>query len=153
MKTFLIFFLFPVVLAAQIMKVGDNLPTFTYTDQHDQSYTINSSLQTIVFVSDMEASKKVHKVLEAKKGTYLQEKRAILVADIHKMPSLISKLFAIPKMRNYKYPIYLIKEEEDGKPYPREKEGITLISLADLKVTGIQYLKTPEELAKFLQEK
>ncbi len=152
MKSILIYFIFPAILAAQTLKIGDNLPTLTYIDQYDKSYTTDSTLQVIVFVSDMEASKKVHKVLEGKDGTYLQEKKSILVGDIHKMPYLISKFIAIPKMRNYKYPIYLIKEEEEGKLYPRKKENITLISLMNSKVINIQYVTTSEELDKFLKE-
>lgn len=147
----LFLYLFPFILFAERLKIGDVLPSITYKNQFDKEYTINSDLRTIVFVSDMKASKKVHKLLSFQQGNYLKDKRAILLADIHKMPSFISKYVAIPKMKTYKYPIYLIKEKKMGEPFPRKENTLTLISLMYMRVVDIQYLNSHKDLEKFFK--
>jgi hypothetical protein len=72
------------------------------------------------------------------------------VADITGMPSLISKFFAIPKMKDYNFSILLI--DEDNKAlFPVEQDKITIITLDNSKVTSIKFIKTAEDLATTLK--
>ena len=62
------------------------------------------------------------------------------------MPSLITKFIALPKMKNYSFPILLI-DEENKVLFPVEKDKITIITLDNSKITDVKYIKTTEDLA------
>lgn len=62
------------------------------------------------------------------------------------MPSLISKFVALPKMKNYSFPILLI--DEDNKAlFPVQEDKITIITLDNSKITDVKFIKTAEDLA------
>ena len=59
----------------------------------------NGELRILLVARSMDGAKLVKTVLEGRPKGYLEARRALFVADISGMPSLIGKLFAIPAMR------------------------------------------------------
>jgi len=53
---------------------------------------------------------------EQPKG-YLEARHAVFVADIQRMPAIISQLFAIPAMRAYNYRVLLDREGRVASRY------------------------------------
>ncbi len=51
----------------------------------------------------MDGAKLVNAALEGKPKGYLNERQAVFLADIRRMPSVIATLFALPKMPDYNY--------------------------------------------------
>jgi hypothetical protein len=100
----------------------------------------------------MDASKIVHEVLQSETEESLSKKKVIFVSDINKMPSLITRFIALPKMRGYSYPIALVREAGITQDLPREKGKVTLFFLQKMKVKKIEYIKDKEELKKSIVE-
>lgn len=55
------------------------------------------------------------------------------------MPSIITKMFALPKMRSYKHNILLIYDEEDNRFKSKEGKS-TLYRLKDGVIKSITYI-------------
>ena len=75
----------------------------------------------------------------------------IYVSDISKMPSLITKIFALPKMRDYAFPMALDMEGDATKDWPRQEESVTVMQLDQLNVTKTEYFKDEKSLIDFLK--
>jgi len=67
------------------------------------------------------------------------------VANISKMPALITKLFAMPKMKKYKHTILLI-DDDDNNMFLSEKKHISIYDLQDGIIKNITYIKGIKEL-------
>ncbi|MBK8396451.1 MAG: hypothetical protein IPL26_14610 [Leptospiraceae bacterium] len=147
MKHFILILSFlSTVISADPLTAGREVTLTQYETQHDEKVSLPKDTKLIVFTSEMEASKIAHEVFEKLGDSYLKQKSIVFISDIHRMPFLISKFVALPKMRSYKYSIHLIKEEGPGLIFPREKGKLTVISLSELKVISIEYISTSEEL-------
>lgn len=133
------------------LVVGDPLPKIEFKDQNEESSPLPNELQKILFISDMEASKILHPLLEKDGDSTLTSKKAALISDIHRMPSFITRFLALPKMRSYSYTIRLIREEGVSDPFPREKGKITLIGVLDGKVKTISFGDNESAVKDFLE--
>lgn len=138
-------------LATPTLVVGNPLPEINYTNQWEEASPIPVETTKVLFISDMDASKIIHPILEKEGKGYLESKQAVLVSDIHRMPSLISKFVALPKMKSYPYTLRLVREEKIADPFPRTKGSLTLIQLKAGKITKIQIANTEAEIRSFLE--
>jgi hypothetical protein len=134
-------------------KKGFEFPFKELEDQSEIIQIIPEDTKKVFFIADMPASKIIHASLEEKEPNFLPDKKAILISDIHRMPGLITKFVALPKMRGYSYKIHLIRDDETGKNIPREKEKITYFKLKKGIITSIQFLDSPKEFEKALEER
>ena len=146
----LTFLSFSLCLLGETLQVGNEFKLLEYETQKDEKVSIPQQTKTLVFTSEMEASKIAHEVFEKLGDEYLKQNSIVFVSDIHRMPFLITKFVALPKMRSYNYTIHLIKEEGISKDIPKEKGKLTVISLDNYKITSIQFATSPEELQKLL---
>ncbi|TGL65252.1 hypothetical protein [Leptospira jelokensis] len=138
-------------LSPPTLKIGDSLPEINYTNQWDEPSPIPKETKKVLFISDMDASKIIHPILEKEGKGYLESKHSILISDIHRMPSLITKFVALPKMKSYPYTLRLVREEMIADPFPRTKGSVTMILLKDGKVTKIQISNVETEVKSFLE--
>lgn len=149
----LFLFLLSFSLSAEEWKKGDIFPIQELEDQLEVIRPIPNDTKKLFFISSMTASKIVHSILEEKDPEYLTNLKAVLISDIHKMPSLITKFVALPKMKGYKYTIYLIRDDKTGQPFPKVNDMITYINLRKGKITKIQYLANQVEFKQALEER
>jgi hypothetical protein len=138
---------------SQELKIGDFFPEMELEDQSESLLKIPGESKKIFFIADMNASKLVHAILEKDSDQSLESQNAILISDIHKMPSLITQFVALPKMKRYPYKIHLIRDDTTGSVFPREKDKITVFTIKKKKIVSIRYLGTKEEFEKVLKEK
>ncbi|TGM52379.1 hypothetical protein [Leptospira vanthielii] len=132
------------------LVVGNPLPVINYTNQWEELSPLPADTTKVLFISDMDASKIIHPILEKEGKGYLESKQAVLVSDIHRMPFLISKFVALPKMKSYPYTLRLVREEKLADPFPRTKGSVTLIQLKEGKITKIQIANSETEVRAFL---
>ncbi|AXQ47850.1 FAD/FMN-containing dehydrogenase [Pseudomonas sp. SAR267] len=125
----LLFGLLP--LLAHALEPGERLAPWTLLDQYDQPYSLKPDTHILLVARDMEGAKLVKAALaDAPKG-YLEARDAVFVADIHRMPALISKLFAIPAMRDYSYRVLLDREGRIASRYPGQAGQVSWLRLKD----------------------
>ncbi|MCM8912814.1 FAD/FMN-containing dehydrogenase, partial [Pseudomonas inefficax] len=95
---------------ANALEPGDRLAPWTLLDQHDQACSLDAGTQILLVARDMDGAKLVKAALADQPEGYLEARNAVFVADIQRMPALISKLFAIPAMRDYNYRVLLDRD-------------------------------------------
>lgn len=126
------------VAGAEPVAVGSTLPALTLEDQHGEAHTLDASIRLVIFSREMGAADIVKETLAENGGAILKERQAVYVADIHKMPSVIRFLFALPSMRRRSYPMWLDTEGVVTADLPAVEGKPTLLFLENLQVKEIR---------------
>ena len=129
------------------LKIDDKISTFSLANQFDKIHTITSEISTIIVTFQRETSNLVNDFLSSKNSDFLDLNHAIFINDISCVPSVVVKMFTIPKMRDYKYDILLIYKE-NSKKFLEEENKITVYLLEKGFVKEVKYISTKYELEK-----
>lgn len=131
---------------AATLEEGMELPHLDYKDQHGAPATITEESLILLFAPDRESSELVHPVLQALTAEGMRARGIRYIADISAMPSLISSMFALPKMRDYAYPVLLGHEPDETAMLPRQANQITLMRIRSGRIGEIHYLADSDAL-------
>ena len=146
-------FLFTVFLAlsaiASSLTVGNTLPTLKIKDQFEKEHIVDANIKTIIFSATKSEGTTIKEFLLTKDKDYLTTNKAAYIADITGMPSIITSLIAMPKMKGYPFSVLLV-DESNKSLFPVKEDMISVISLDNGKITDVKYVKTAEELGKIL---
>lgn len=135
------------------LAVAQESPAIGWTllDQFDKPYTATTELRILLVAHDMAGSKLVKAALAERPAGYLEARHAVFVADISRMPAPISKLFAIPAMRDYSYRVLLDREPRVANRFPARADAVTWLQLEQGKVVSISQLDSAEALRQALE--
>lgn len=134
-----------------LWKKGDKFDAIRYEDQHGSIQVLGSEVKNVIFLADMDAKDSLHEVLEDRGQTFLDQHNAVIIADIHRMPYLVSVMFALPAMRDYSYRLLLIREEGPGQRFPSRSGHMTLIRLKDRFIQSIDLHESGSSLISALE--
>jgi hypothetical protein len=138
-------------LTALALETGDRLAPWTLLDQYDQPYTLNNQTLTLLVARSMDAAKLVNQALEGKPEGFLESRQTVFVADIQKMPTLIARMFAIPKMRDYSYRVMLDRDSRVVPQYVGDEDKVLWLQLRDGQLVRRQQFSTAEQLRSALE--
>lgn len=137
--------------AALALEPGERLASWTLLDQHDAPYTLNDETRILLVARDMDGAKLVDAALEGKPKGYLDERHAVFLADISRMPSVIATLFAIPKMRDYNYRILLDRDARIAPRYQAGEGQVLWLQLDGLQIVAQQVFTRADDLRQALE--
>jgi len=146
LKKLLLLPLFTLFLYANSFEINSHIGSFSLPTQFDEKQTVDSSIQTIIVSFEKDTGKDINQFLSSKDKDFLKNHHAVFIANIAKMPSIITKMFALPKMRDYKHNILLIYDEND-KRFISQEEKSTVYKLENGVIKSISFI-TKEDLEK-----
>ena len=156
MKTLLTLLTLSLTLfATDVLTVGthlDKLKQYKYENQNKYPMQIPTATKLIIVSFEKDTGALVNDYLDTKTSSYIIDHNAVFIADINRMPSIITKMFALPKMQEYKHPIYLHYEDQFENFVPHQEEKLTLLYMKDQKVENIAYISTVEELKAAIEK-
>ena len=132
------------------LKIDDKISTFSLPNQFDKIHTIGSEASYIIVTFEKESANLVSDFLLSKDSNFLSKNHAVFINDISCVPSVIVKMFTIPKMREYKYDILLIYKE-NSKKFLEEENKITIYFIENSFVKDVKFISTKYELEKIFQ--
>ncbi|MFQ6372461.1 hypothetical protein [Shewanella sp. YIC-542] len=138
------------VLGAEY-AVGDTLQPLALQDQFEEKQTLDGNNRLLIFTRSMAGGKIAREALDGVNAQMMQHMGLLYVADISGMPSLIAKFVAIPKMKDFGFPVVLDREGEPTKSLPVADDAAALINLEQLKITQIRYFDNADSLKQALQ--
>jgi len=130
-------------------KVGDKLPTITLEDQFEKSQKITSKDKMIIMAFEKDISIAIADYLKTKPDSFLATHNTKYISDISSMPSFITSMFALPKMKKYNFSVMLI-DNDFGEKFNRKEGKITLFKIKNKKIKEIQFIN-PSKLSKVFQ--
>ncbi|WP_175254475.1 MULTISPECIES: FAD/FMN-containing dehydrogenase [Pseudomonas] len=136
---------------ALAMEPGERLAPWTLLDQFDAPYTLNDETHILLVARDMDGAKLVNAALEGQPKGYLEQRQAVFLADISRMPGVIATLFAVPKMRDYNYRILLDRNARIAPRYPAGEGEVLWLQLEDGKLVEQKVFKEAGALKSALE--
>lgn len=131
---------------------GDSLVPFTLQDQHGEPGSVDEKTRVVLFAADMDGGDLVGSALEADASLQdLTQFGAVFVSDIHRMPALITRLFALPSMRRRPYRMLLDREPGPTVRLPREEGRVTVLRLEGLTVQSVSFVADAAGIAAALR--
>lgn len=139
------------VLASLAEAQGSPAIGWTLLDQFDKPYTASPDLRVLLVAHDMAGSKLVKAALAERPAGYLEARHAAFVADVSRMPAAISKMFAIPAMRDYSYRVLLDREPRVANRFPARADAVTWLQLEQGKVVATHQFDSADALRQALE--
>jgi hypothetical protein len=140
----------PLWAGAAPLEVGMAWPFLVLKDQFDQPLVVDATTRQVIFTAEKSVSEQLTGVLGAQGKEMLSKTHTVLVADISAMPAVITRLFAVPKLRELPYSMALVREAFLMADLPRRKGAATVLTLENGQVTRVQYLQTEAQLRQAL---
>jgi len=145
-------FLCAAVVGAAPLGTGMRMPALALTDQHDVPGSVGPETRCVLFTRDMAATKVLNEALGDDPAPLLAAAHAVVVSDISSMPSLITKLFALPAMRKRAYRILLDREGRMTADFPSDKGKVTVFHLHALTIERVDYVEAAGALSDMLHQ-
>lgn len=139
-------------LLAQPVTVGATLPALSFVDQHGKSSSLTADTRVIVFSADKKASSLANEYFNKQGQAWMDARSLWYLADISGMPKLITKLFAMPKMKKFSFPVALARDDAQVAGLPRETGKVTVLLLEALGVRKVGFAGNASELTALIPE-
>mgnify|MGYP000014678185 CR=1 FL=1 len=132
------------------LEVGTKVTLKGIENQYGEPFKNQDSMQALMFVEGMSAKEVLQSALDRVDTSCLGEGKLVYLADISGMPSLISNMVAVPKMRTYDYPIWLDREGDISATLPSEEDHVSLLSINKQVVTAASFYANSDTLSQEL---
>lgn len=120
-------------------------------DQRGSLFAHQNTMQMLLFVDGMAAKKVARNSLQSLDSDCMAQGKLVYLADISGMPSLISNLIAIPKMRKYPYPIWLDREGDVSESLPVQDGQVTVIEVQNQTIESVKFAGDAKTLTDQIQ--
>ncbi len=139
-KKIVILFLFSTLLFSNSFELKQKINSFRLLDQFDKTHLVNNEISTIIVSFEKGTGADVNEFLSSKRADFLEKNKAVFIANISAMPSFITKMFALPKMKKYHHTILLIYDENDDRFLQKENKS-TVYKLEKGFIKSIRYIE------------
>lgn len=134
---------------------AQTLDLVSFQDQWGNAQNLTPETKWLIISRAMSSGDIVKDTFDALSIEDPQKYGMLYVADISGMPGLISKFVALPKMRNYAFPIALARQKglltDMGIPL-EESESIAVFTLQGLEIEAAEYFNDTGSFSAFLHE-
>ena len=131
-------------------KTATELSAHVFKDQWDKPAKLDTTVQWVIFSHHKDGNEWVRDALNELGIKNLAERHWLYVADISGMPSLITKIFALPKMRKYAFSIAISYDEENTENWPEKEDTVSVYKLNNLKIVEAKTFPSKMALEDFL---
>jgi hypothetical protein len=129
---------------------GAVLAPIALEDQHGAPGGVDASTRGVLLTRDMDAGAFVREALAEDGAGQLERAGAVYVADVHRMPALIRRLVALPRMRERPYRVLVDADGAPTAPLPAEEGKVTWLRLDGLQVVEARFLTGAEQVRSAL---
>lgn len=125
---------------------GDTLPELRLPDQHGEPRSVDASTGVVLFSRDMKGGGVLRDLLAKDGAAWLEQHKAVYVADVSRMPGPIRAVIAMPRMRRRPYPVLVDETGEPTASLPSAEGRASAIFLDQLEVTRVEHVDSLEAL-------
>lgn len=143
------------ILSAAPLKVDSSLnvlDSFKYETPTGREMKIPKKTKLVIVAFEKDTGALVNEYLNTQNPFYLPKNNSVFIADINKMPSVITNMFALPKLQKYKHLIYLHYGEQFQNAVPNKEQKITLLRVDGSKIKEISFISSVSELKAAIEK-
>lgn len=149
-------FLSPVAVFFQTQAQAQALQADEFKDQWGNTQALDGDTRWLIVSQSMDAGDMVKETFEKLELTSPADYGLLYLADVSGMPGPITKFFALPAMRDYAFPMALIREEDElaalNLPITNE-EAVTVLALESLSIVDVLAFDDAATFEAFLNER
>jgi len=128
------------------LKIGNTLDFALLQDQYANPFVHEDNMEILLYADDMDTSRDVRDAIGRVEPACYEEGKLVFVANVSGMPSLITRLIALPKMRGYGFPIWLDYNGEATDALPVQEGFISVIRVKDGAIVSLEYVQGMESV-------
>ncbi len=154
MKKLLVGLVLGLSVSLSLPAMAQTLEKKTFESQFGEAMVLNESVQWVIFAASKDASDWVEDSFVALEITdkELGNKNMMFVADIHKMPALVTRLFALPQMKRYDFSMALDKEGVTKDVWPQKEDQVSVYQLENLNIKEVKFFDNKADIKAFTKE-
>jgi hypothetical protein len=133
------------------VDVGTALAGFTLDDQHGVPGTVDARTRIVLFTREMKGGDVAKAALAGADQSFLDARGLVYVADVSRMPAVVLRLFALPRMRERPYRMLLDRDGTQTRDLPATEGRATVLFLTELRVTRVADYGSAAELRAALE--
>lgn len=139
-------------IGVQGIEIGQTLEPFTLQDQFEEAATLTDSTELLLVASSRKAAGVVDEAIKEKPEGYLDERNALYVADISRMPGLVTRMFLVPSMRKANYRVLLDRESTVAPDHLGQDGEVLWLRLNQREVLEQRTFTDAEDLRTALEQ-
>ncbi|SHI15473.1 hypothetical protein [Ferrimonas marina] len=128
------------------LEIGQPMPYLTLDDQHGEAHAIATDLNVLIFTRDKAGSDVASGALEGVEQGTLEQSGIVYVADTSIMPALITRMFALPKMRKQSFLTMMDTQGSATAAFPFEDGKVSLMRFEQGSLHSIEHIDDAEAL-------
>lgn len=136
--------------APQAFVVGQPLPALTLQNQHQKSWGWNDTTRLVILAKGRAPANWVMDVVGSQGQGFLASRQAVYLADMSKMPSFITRSFAIPALREQPFEVGVVMDDKVLAAWPQQADTLTLIHLDSSRVVRHEFVTDAAGLRRAL---
>ncbi|UQB41446.1 hypothetical protein JX580_07060 [Thiomicrospira microaerophila] len=129
---------------------AQSLQPITFEDQHGEVIQLDSSVKWAIFSHHNKGAKMTKEAIDQSGINDFARHQGVYIADISRMPALVTRMFAMPAMRKYPFKMALDREGQLTQNLPRQDEKVTLIRLDNLTIVETQFVDSSAVIEAFI---
>jgi hypothetical protein len=126
MRLILLISLFGICWAEPVLSLSQ-FQKLEYLSASEDKLKISDQTKRIIISFDQEGNGFMSAFLQTKPASYLPSEQTIYIGDISNMPTLVTRLFAKPRMQEYPFKIYLHEDSKLQSWVPNKPNKVTVI--------------------------
>jgi len=128
-----------------------DLKDLSFISPDGKKTELPSRVDLAVVTIQKSSSKMVDEFLSRKDPSYLREKNAIFISSMSGVPYVVARLFALPKLRDANYPIYITFDDDLARVFLGKEGSIAVFYLDGKSVVATSFVGNTDDLASLLE--
>ena len=139
--------------SAKLIK-NKSLEGFTLNDQLDKPYTLSKDAKTIIFAFSKEMGHLANDFFITQDDLYLNNNKAVFVANVSSAPSIIRDMFIIPGLQDFDHRVLVLDDENTAASYKAgvDEFKLVVVSLDNNVITDIKTANTINQLRALIEK-
>jgi len=139
--------------AAAPIAAGAVWPGLSLPDQHDKVTSLSGdNLRMVIFAAERKPGDWAQEIIDKHFKSAAISGKLALVFDVSRMPSLVTRLFAVPSFRERGFPILVARDPVTVAFLPRKEGSIAVLTIESGKVVTIDFAADAATLEQLLRK-
>lgn len=128
-------------LKGPVFELNAPFPNYSFSDQFETIHKVDNSTERLIVALDKEAAHAVNDFLVSQSKTFLADHHTLLIVDVSAAPGIIQKMFILPGLKKFDYPVLIFRDKEEAAPF---RMGVNAEKLLEVKLKNKKIVSLKE---------
>jgi hypothetical protein len=140
--------------SAAPLEIGSSWSDLYLPDQHDKAVSLTANkLRVVLFAAERKPGDWAQDAIDKGRKELAVDGQLVLAFDVSRMPSLVTRMIALPNFRARSFPILVAREAWQVDFLPRKAGAVTVLTLYAGRITAIEFAGDEAALEQLLEQR